>query len=401
MDAVIAGHICVDLTPGYPDGLFVDSLRDYLRPGSLLDVRGLTVSPGGAVANTGLGMAQMGIPVRLAARVGGDLLASLLRGSMRDSARGAAVELHLVEDAERSTSFSVILAVPGQDRIILHDTGANDAFGQRDLDEVLAGTGPRVFHLGYPPALRGMYAEGPGPLGDVLRRARAAGMTVSLDFSFPDPAGEAARADWSAILAEALPAVDLCSPSIEELSAMLDPPGFRVRAAAEPGSGSFFDPDYAWDLAGRVLDLGAAVCVVKLGAFGMVLRFSPHRSRLADTGRLKLAERLPRAGEGRFVPAFDAESIVSATGAGDSAIAGILASLLQGESLLDSLDTGCIAGRNAVSAVDAVSAAMPLQQLWQQRELARGPRSRRWLDGPTAVPDGWMVAPEPGLLMRS
>ena len=178
---------------------------------------------------------------------------------------------------------------------------------------------------------------------------------------------------------------------------MLDPAGYRQRIAAASSSGDVFGPDYAWKLAGTVLELGAAVCLVKLGAGGMVVRYSRDSARLKDTGLLNLGNRLPAVGTGRYVPAFVADSVVSATGAGDSAIAGVLAALLHGESLLDAVDVGCIAGRNAVATVDAVSAAETLPTMIAQREVARKRREQQVSDGQVSLSGGWQPAQEPGL----
>ena len=51
-DAVVAGHICLDITPEFTTG--GKAVGDILRPGRLVSVGPATVSTGGAVSNTGL-----------------------------------------------------------------------------------------------------------------------------------------------------------------------------------------------------------------------------------------------------------------------------------------------------------------------------------------------------------
>jgi len=422
MDAIIAGHVCIDLTPGLQIHKPVESVSALMRPGALVDVAGLTVSPGGAVSNTGLSLARMGMEVGLIGRVGADPLADMLRrellsagvGSRGDGgpvAGGDAVEpgrgsarLELLEDPAAGTSYSVILPIPGLDRIFLHDSGANDNFSYADLVKGLArfsaddsapeaqtrvstaartaATSPRLMHFGYPTAVASMYRAGPAPLRELLSAARERGMTVSIDFSLPDPDGEAAAAPWREILAAAMPLTDICFPSIEELSLMVDPTGFREREQRGTGAEAF-SPDYGYTLAGELLALGAAVVVVKLGGRGLLLRWDPTAvERLQDTGAIVLAERLPAlvakpptrdalgSIDALIVPSYPVETIVSATGAGDTAIAGFLAALLAGGSIVDAAETGCVAGRNAVTTVDAVSSVQPLTVMDKFRRTA-------------------------------
>jgi hypothetical protein len=52
-EAIVAGHLCVDLIPTFPQDLRVP-LSDMVQPGKLNHVGPLQISTGGAVANTGL-----------------------------------------------------------------------------------------------------------------------------------------------------------------------------------------------------------------------------------------------------------------------------------------------------------------------------------------------------------
>ena len=391
MDAIVAGHICIDLTPGLGGHHPVRSASELMRPGALIDASRLTVSPGGAVSNTGLSLARMGFEVGLVGRVGEDPLAGMLRDQL--TAAGGAVQAAFREDAALGTSYSVILSIPGLDRIFLHDAGANDTFSVGDLvaglDRFdLGGDAPRIMHFGYPTAVASMFRTGPAPLRDLLAAARNRGMTVSVDFSLPDPEGEAAAAPWRAILSAAMPLTDLCFPSVEELSLMLDPTGFAERERSGGGAAAF-SADYGYALAGELVAMGAAVVAVKLGGRGLLLRWDPAgRRRLNDTGAIPLWDRLPAGGgigggdddrggarqartiDALLVPAYPVETVVSATGAGDAAIAGFLAALLAGDSLAVAAEVGCVAGRNAVTTVDAVSGVQSLDSMNEYRRTA-------------------------------
>ncbi|MEX2442590.1 MAG: carbohydrate kinase family protein [Alkalispirochaeta sp.] len=412
MDAIVIGHVCIDLTPGFHAHRPVGAVAELMRPGGLVDVAGLTVSPGGAVSNTGASLARMGMDVGLIGRVGADPLAEMLRSELASA--GVRAGLVLVEDPSAGTSYSVILPIPGLDRIFLHDSGANDNFSVRDLVEgcerlgVDAGEGvgtgdgvdrapsgqdgaPRLMHFGYPTAVASMYRSGPEPLRDLFAAARQRGMTVSVDFSLPDPEGEAAMAPWREILAEAMPLTDICFPSVEELSLMIDPGGFFERERTRAGAGAF-SPDYGYALAGELVAMGSAIVAVKLGSCGLLFRWDPTaHDRLQDTGAITLGDRLPAgavssedfgspgssgssgssgAVDAILVPSYPVEKIVSATGAGDTAIAGFLAALLAGRSLLEAAEMGCVAGRNAVTTIDAVSSVQPLAVMDEFRRTA-------------------------------
>ena len=61
---VVAGHICVDLTPVFPPGK-KGSVRELLVPGRLLQMEGMDIHTGGAVSNTGLALKKLGASVDL------------------------------------------------------------------------------------------------------------------------------------------------------------------------------------------------------------------------------------------------------------------------------------------------------------------------------------------------
>jgi hypothetical protein len=64
--AIAAGHICIDITPVFPDtGTRTKNIGELLRPGTLLQTMAPDIHSGGSVANTGLGMKLMGADVPL------------------------------------------------------------------------------------------------------------------------------------------------------------------------------------------------------------------------------------------------------------------------------------------------------------------------------------------------
>ena len=97
-------------------------------------------------------------------------------------------------DASDSTSYSIVLAPPGIDRIFLHDPGANDSFCADDIPDRLL-EGAALFHFGYPPIMRRMYEEDGAELVRLLSRVREKGAAVSLDLAAVDPESDAGKAE--------------------------------------------------------------------------------------------------------------------------------------------------------------------------------------------------------------
>ena len=79
---IVAGHICLDITPVFPDKK-VTALDDLLQPGKLINMQGVNVHTGGAVANTGLAMKILGADVSLMGKAGkdafGDMVCNILK----------------------------------------------------------------------------------------------------------------------------------------------------------------------------------------------------------------------------------------------------------------------------------------------------------------------------------
>ena len=57
---ISAGHICLDITPVFPDSTQGQPLRELLCPGKLIHMDGVAVHTGGSVDNTGLALKLLG-----------------------------------------------------------------------------------------------------------------------------------------------------------------------------------------------------------------------------------------------------------------------------------------------------------------------------------------------------
>ena len=130
---ISAGHICLDITPVFPHTVRGQTLEALLQPGKLLHMAGADVHTGGSVANTGLALKILGNDVTLLGKIGKDAFGGMVKSIVATNGADG-----LIEDGDSSTSYSVVLAVPGCDRIFLHNPGANDTFVPSDIPDSCA-----------------------------------------------------------------------------------------------------------------------------------------------------------------------------------------------------------------------------------------------------------------------
>jgi ribokinase len=208
MTLVVLGDLMVDV---------VTRIAAPLAHGSDTPAR-ISVEGGGSAANVAAWAASLGTPVALVCRVGDDD-----RGRAALAAL-AGVDVHAAVDPERPTGTCVVLVEPGGERTMLPDPGANDG----PLPDIPPGDHLHV--VGY-----ALLRDGPRASAlAAIERARAAGMTVSVDPS-----------SWALLRPGAIPAVDLLLPNEREVELLdggdmivkLGPGGARwgdVHVPAEP-----------------------------------------------------------------------------------------------------------------------------------------------------------------------
>lgn len=349
MDAVVAGHLCIDIIPDLT-GLVPGEFEEAFRPGGLVQSGSATLATGGAVSNTGLALHRLGIKTRLIGRVGGDQLGALLRQILND--RGAGLVDGIVTNTESSTSYSVVINPPGRDRTFLHHSGANDRFAAQDVTrESLADA--RLFHFGYPPLMANMYAHDGEQLVALFQRVKSYGLTTSLDMAYPDPESPAGRADWPAILQNVLPYVDLFVPSLNEISYML-----WKKTDISPSA------ELLTDVSGELMGMGAKMVLLKLGNRGLYLRTASART-LNELGLAMPANLDAWADFEAWLPCFKV-MVVGTTGSGDVTIAGFLAALLRSLPPQEALTAALAVGACCVEAADALSGIRSWDATWQR-----------------------------------
>ncbi len=371
---IVAGHICLDMTPFFPES-GRSKVSEILMPGKLVETKGISISTGGAVANTGLAMKILGADVRLMGKVGtdeiGEMICNILKryDADRDMIRGE----------KEPSSYSVVLAIPGIDRIFLHCPGANDSYDASDIpDEALKEAD--LFHFGYPPLMKRMYEEDGRELIELFKRAKEQGCATSLDLAAVDPESDAGKADWKRILKSVIPYVDFFVPSIEELCYMLDEERFKEwqDRAGDRDITEVIDVDHdIRPLADQCMALGCKVLLLKCGVPGLYYR-TASRDVIDEISPKISLDPEAWAGKEGFERSYKPDAILSGTGAGDTSIAAYLTSVLEGDTPEECIRLAAATGACCVSAYDALSGLKPLEEL----------RKR--------IADGWEKATETG-----
>ena len=256
-----------------------------------------TIEPhiGGNGANSAISLAKLKVPVRILGAIGPDpfgrFVLDILREAGCDTAR--------VTKASSQTSTSVVLVNSRGDRSFQHLPGASrEVFlAPIPFHSDLAGKHTH-YHLANVFGVPGLRRHG----GEGLRRARAAGLSTSLD------TGWDAKGEWMTVLGPCLEYLDLLFVNEQEARML---------------SGS----DDLGTAADFFKERGATNVVIKLGGKGCAV--------------------FEEAGEFRL-PAIPVE-VVDTTGAGDCFSGGFLAGLYYGEDWRGAAKWGNAAGALSVS----------------------------------------------------
>jgi len=246
-------------------------------PGRLVLVDEMSLHTGGCAINTATALARLGLPVEVIGKIGTDSFGDFVLKALAE--RGISSK-GVTRDRNVGTSATMVMVAPDGERRFVHYLGANAHLTLEDVDLAMVEAGS-ILHIGGSLVLPGIDGE---PTAELLRHARAAGMTTSMDTVWDD------TGRWMDTLAPCLPYVDYFVPSLPEGQALtgLDDPAEVARAL----------------LAGGVKTVG-----LKMGVNGCLVM----------------------SAEGQLVrlPAFQVD-VVDATGAGDAFAAGFLAGVWQG-----------------------------------------------------------------------
>lgn len=372
---IVAGHACLDITPLFPQNQQAAKLGNILSPGKLIQMEGVDIHAGGAVSNTGMAMKMLGADVCLMAKTSSDEFGKIISDIY--AAQGA--DSGIIVQEGQNTSYSVVLALPGIDRIFLHDPGCNHTFSFEDLPkEKLLGTD--LFHFGYPPLMKKMYEDTGSELVRMMKYMKAQGTATSLDLAFVDGESDAGAADWKEILSRVLPYVDFFVPSIEELCFMLDRDRYEAWKTKAGDEDISFSLDVQRDirpLADKCMELGAKVLLLKCGAPGLYYRTTEVKRLEGLETALGISAEDWSDREG-FEASYQPKRVLSGTGAGDTTIAAFLTAMLEGYPFEMCIHLAAAEGASCVEAYDALGGIRPLKELasriekgWKKQNFRR------------------------------
>lgn len=376
----VAGHLCLDFIPDLSALKSNPDEDSFFIPGRLLRVGAAALALGGAVPNTGIAMARLGMETTLMGKVGNDLLGkTILEAFQALGMPHLDFQSGMIRARGEASSYSVVLSPPKTDRCFLHCSGVNDSFSPQDLDPAQF-EGVRLLHFGYPTLMRGIYSA-PKEFAARLAEIREKGTLISLDVTMPDPAGPEGSIDWRRWFETVLPFVDVYLPSVEETLFMLNRPLFEEvsrrlhRAVTAPGTSlnpavllKFEEID---ELAKTLLDFGVGAAGIKLGDQGIYLRTAEAPKRLTEQMGQSVAEQW--GNRKLLAQCFDVP-VAGTTGSGDCTIAGFLTGLLNGWTPKKTLRFASAVGACNVQKADATSGIPSLEEVlsrakkWQTKE---------------------------------
>ena len=350
VDVAAAGHICLDIIPKFPDNVG-KTIEEIMRPGKLVNVEEAAISTGGPVSNTGIGLSILGMDVEFMTQVGDDYFGEAIIARLKQCGHSEGVKIA----KGQFSSYTIAIAPPNIDRIFLHNPGTNNTFTSESVNSDLV-RNAKVFHLGYPPLMRGLYVNDGEELTKTFKKAKEAGATTSLDMSLPDPASESGRVNWDLILRRTLRYVDIFLPSIEEGMFMTQRERYldmRQKNGGKEILDLLIGDDYT-PLADRFLAYGSRMVGLKSGHRGWYIK-TGSKEKLAGMGPAEPTDLDAWANRELWAPSFRVPKIASATGSGDSSIAGFLSAYLRGERVERCLQFANCVGYQNLHELDALS----------------------------------------------
>jgi sugar/nucleoside kinase (ribokinase family) len=298
-DIITFGDLCVDLIVTGED-----VVPEFGQVEKLVGEYELEM--GGSCAIFACQAARLGLRVGILGRVGDDEFGHLVLRRLNESGVDTG---HILVDPSLKTGLGIALC-KDDDRAILTYMGSICALRPHDVSDAFLASA-RHMHYGSFFLHTGLVAHAP----DIFRRARALGLSTSLDTNW-DP-----EESWDTTLADLLPLTDILMPNEQEV---------RFISGRED-----LDAAVAW-----IQKRGIPIVTLKLGTQG---------------ARIYAAQEY-------FECAVEEATSGDSVGAGDSFDAGFLGGWLRGLPLERCLDIACQCGRSVASAMGGLAG----QPIWEE-----------------------------------
>lgn len=286
MSAVVFGNVTLDIICRT-----VDEVPRY----ESISFDQVAISPGGCGSNVAMGLSSLGVPTSLVARCGDDNAAIIIERYWHD----AGLDLrYLRKVAGVPTGTSVGLVDSNFQPRFIHTSGANAKLSIEDLDvQNYKVDGARVLHIAGYFVLPGILDP---KMAEKLAEARQLGILTSLDVVH-SPRMKSPGSLWPC-----LPHLDIFLCNARE--------GWELTGEEQPKA-----------IAQALHKRGANTVIIKLGSEGCWLDSDSFQGQLVA----------PKV------------KVVDTTGAGDAFAAGLLSSLIKG----DSLDNACRMANQAAAKI--------------------------------------------------
>ena len=339
MDVLSLGIFVVDVL-GRPIDRFPDK-------GKLALFDELEIHSGGCANNTAIALARLGISVGAMGKIGNDAFGNLILQTLTENGVDT-TGMVTVENPQGTgpratsrgnqstvgTSFTFVAVASDGERSFCHYLGANGELAEAELNWDIIKTA-KILHIGGALVMPTFDGE---PMANVLQKAKALGITTSLDTAW-DATGK-----WLETLEPCLPYVDIFLPSLVEAQHLVTSKSPPLQEIAQ-----FFR------------DYGIHTVAIKMGTQGSYVCRGP-------VGGTSLS-RYPA--EEIFVPAYPV-NVVDTTGAGDAYVAGFLAGTVMGWDLKATAELASATGAACVTAIGTTTGIQNLEETLKIRNELRG-----------------------------
>lgn len=302
----MADVVCLGILVADVIGRTIDS---YPKRGELSKVDEMFPAIGGCAANTGIGLARLGVATAAMGKVGRDGFGDFVRGILEENG----LETRGVQtDDKANTSATMVMVASDGERSFLHCTGANATFTENDVDwDIISGA--KLLHIAGHFLMPAFDGE---PCARVLAKAQSLGVKTCLDTAF-DTSGR-----WMELLRPTLKYLDYFVPSFSEAQRCVAP-----EIADDPRQ-----------VARVFLDAGVGTVALKMGEQGSYITDGKKEMRISPY----------------CVKAIDAN------GAGDAYAAGFIGGLMHG---FDLKRTGQLASAVGACCVTGVGTTAGLRSM--------------------------------------
>lgn len=308
MDVLSLGIYVVDVL-GRPIDTFPEK-------GKLVLFDELEIHAGGCANNTAIALARLDISAGAMGKVGSDAFGDQILQTLTHNGVDTA---GIQRDVHTSTSFTFVTVASDGERTFYHYIGANGELCETDLNWELIKRA-KILHIAGALVMPRFDGQ---PMANVLQKAKALGITTSLDTAY-DATGK-----WLDTLEPCLPYIDIFLPSLVEAQQLTGLSEHREIV-------QFFRNSYELH-----------TIAIKMGENGSYVS-TPEAEHV--------------------VPAYPV-NVVDATGAGDAYVAGFLAGTIRG---WDLKATAELASATGAACVTAIGTTAGIQNLEETLKISRG-----------------------------